>query len=494
MQNNNAMKIIVVSIFWVFFMNFCYGQSDNVIQNAINDFLKHEDLKNAAVSFAAYDITGDSLIAAHNDQMAIPPASTVKLFTTATAFEVLGPDYKPKTKIYTKGEIDTCGVLKGDLIIRGGGDPTLGSKYFTNKSTRQDFLKEWVSLIKKEGIRSIEGNIISDASAFGYQGAPDGWSWSDMGNYYGAGPSGLVIYDNMTRLHFSTSRGMNEPTKLDSMTPPVEDYRLLNTVTTYNSSRDNCYIYGAPFSYDRFAVGNLPRNRSNFEVKASIPDPELLMAQEVHKALLRDSLTITGEAIGMRELLKSQHEPIDYNACNKVAIYTNKTIQDIAYWTNKRSVNLFAEQLLTLIAYEKTSLGTTDNGADYINSYWSPRLNIEMFQTDGSGLSRSNGFSAQHYVRLIDYMHESDRFENYKSTFAVAGKSGTLKGVCRGQTASGRLYAKSGTMSRIKGYAGFVESTSGKKIAFALIVNNDHLSNYRLIKRMETVFNAMARF
>lgn len=494
MQKNNAMKIIVVSIFWGFFLNFCFAQSDNVIQNAINDFVDHEELKNAVVSFAAYDIDGDSLIAAYNDKMAIPPASTVKLFTTATAFEVLGADYAPKTSIYTKGEIDTCGVLKGDLIIRGGGDPTLGSKYFTDESTRHDFLKKWVSLIKNADIRSIEGNIITDASDFGYQGAPDGWSWSDMGNYYGAGPSGLVIYDNMTRLHFSTNAGLDEPTHLDSMTPPVHGYRLLNTVTTYNSSRDNCYIYGAPYSYDRFAVGNLPRNRSNFEVKASIPDPELLMAQEVRKALLKDSLTITGRPLGMRELLKSKHESIDYEACNQIAAYSSQTLQDIAYWTNKRSVNLFAEQLLTLIAYEKTDRGTTENGAKFVNDYWEPRLNIEMFQTDGSGLSRSNGFSAQHYVRLMDYMHESDQFENFKSTLAVAGKSGTLKGVCRGQAASGRLYAKSGTMRRIKAYAGFVESSSDKKIAFALIVNNDHLSNYRLIKRMETVFNTMARF
>lgn len=488
------MKIIVVSTFWLFFLNFSIAQLDNDIQDAIEDFASHTELKNAAISFAAYDVEGDSLIAAYNDNMALPPASTVKLFTTATAFETLGNDYKPQTRLYFRGEIDSSGVLRGDIIIRGGGDPTIGSKYFTTDESKKEFLEIWKEAIKERGIKGIDGGVISDASEFGYQGVPDGWSWSDLGNYYGAGPSGLVIYDNMVRLHFSTSARVGEETKLDSITPYVPGYQIFNTVTTYNSNRDNCYIYGAPFSYDRFAVGNLPRNRSNFEVKASIPDPELLMAQELHTSLLRDSFIIGEPPQGMRELLKWGKHEVNYEDCKLIETYGDRSIQEIAYWTNMRSVNLFAEQILTLIAYEKTSLGSTENGAGFVNGYWEPRLNIEMFQTDGSGLSRSNGFSAQHYVRLLDYMYDSEQFENFKSTLPVAGKSGTLRGVCRGQSASGRLYAKSGTMNRIKSYAGYVESTSGKKIAFALIVNNDNLSNYHLVGQMESVFNTMARF
>ncbi len=488
------MKIIVVATFYFFFINLSLAQSNNSIQKAIETFTKHSELKNAAISFAAYDIEGDSVIASLNDNMALPPASTVKLFTTATAFETLGPRYIPKTKFYILGEIDSTGVLSGNIIIKGGGDPTLGSKFFTIEENRSEFLSEWIDLIKDAGIKKVKGHIIADASSFGYQGAPDGWSWGDLGNYYGAGPSGLVLYDNMTKLHFSTGSGVDQPTKVDSMTPDIPNYNLLNSVTTYNSSRDNCYIYGAPYSYDRFAVGNLPRNKQNFEVKASIPDPELLLAQEVFTALNKDSIEVTGTFIGMRELLKMGGEALDYESCIELFEYGKKSIQDIAYWTNMRSVNLFAEQLLCLVAFNKTSLGTTERGAGFVNSYWESRLNIEMFQTDGSGLSRNNGFSAQHYVRLLNYMYDSKQYENFKSTLPIAGKSGTLRGVCRGQTAQGRLYAKSGTMSRIKSYAGYVESTSGKKIAFALIVNNDNLSNHYLVKRMETVFNTMARY
>lgn len=488
------MKITDVITIMLIFANISFAQSQNSIQHAIEKFVNHGELKNAAISFAAYDMDNDSLIASYNDNMALPPASTVKLFTTATALETLGPFYIPKTKFFILGNIDSLGVLTGNLIINGGGDPTLGSRFFTNEQNSSEFLEEWVQIIRDKGITQIKGHIIADASEFGYQGAPDGWSWGDLGNYYGAGPSGLVLYDNMTRLHFSTPSELNQAAQLDSMTPEIPGYNLLNNITTNNSSRDNSYIYGAPYSYDRFAVGHLPRNQTNFEVKASIPDPEFLLAREVYNAMNEDSVEVTGTFSGMRELIKMGGTAIDYDDCKELFSYGKRNILDIAYWTNMRSVNLFAEQLIALIAYEKTAIGSTENGVGFVNNYWEPRLNIEMFQTDGSGLSRNNGFSAQHYIRLLDYMYNSKRFENFKSTLPIAGKSGTLRGVCRGQHAQGRLFAKSGTMNRIKSYAGYVYSSSGKKIAFALIVNNDNLSNNSLVKRMEFVFNALARY
>jgi D-alanyl-D-alanine carboxypeptidase/D-alanyl-D-alanine-endopeptidase (penicillin-binding protein 4) len=476
------------------FLNLSLAQSTNQVQESIDNFVANSALKNAAISFAAYDLEESKIIASYNPAMALSPASTVKLFSTALAFETLGSGYIPKTRFYHTGEIDSLGVLHGDLIIRGGGDPSLGSRFFTTEENRTVFLDEWIALISASGIKTIKGNIVADASDFGYEGAPDGWSWSDLGNYYGSGPSGLVIYDNMTKLHFSTSAGLNEPTFLDSMTPPVKGYQLMNSVTTYNSNRDNCYVYGAPFSYDRFAVGNLPNNKKNFEVKASIPDPELMTAQVFLNKLNTDSIFVAGEAIGQREQFKAGSSAINYDDCKFINAYGKTTIKDIAFWTNLRSVNLFAEQLLSLVAYEKTSVGQLQKGANYSNGYWEPRLNIEMFQTDGSGLSRSNGFSAQHFIKLLEYMQNSEHFADFKSTLPIAGKSGTLRGVCRGQAASNRLSAKSGTMNRIKSYAGYVDSVSGKQIAFALIVNNDNLSNYNLVKEMEKVFNAMANY
>jgi D-alanyl-D-alanine carboxypeptidase/D-alanyl-D-alanine-endopeptidase (penicillin-binding protein 4) len=489
------MKIIVVVTFCLLFTTLSFSQVDkNSIQQAIDNFSSGSELENAAISFMAFDLDSNVVLASHNQRSAMPPASVVKLFTTAAAFEILGKDYRPKTEIYHTGKIDSLGVLHGDIIIRGLGDPTLGSRFFHEKEDVNTFLTDWTTLISTKGIKKIHGRVLADGSAFGYNGAPDGWSWSDMGNYYGAGSSACAVYDNMTYLHFSTNSQLNAATHLDSMTPPIPGYQLDNQVKTYNSSRDNAYIYGTPYSYQRFAIGNLPRNKSNFEVKASVPDPELLLAQVLQNSLNKANIQVLYPAIGLRTILQEVDTILNYKEMSLLFTNEGKSVEEIIYWTNMRSVNFFAEQLMCLSAYEKTGFGGTEESAKYLNSYWEPRLGVKTYQTDGSGLSRSNGFSAYHFIQLLKYMKDSKSFADFEASLPTAGESGTLRGVCRGQAAQGRMKAKSGTMNRIKSYAGYVDSKSGHKIAFALIVNNDDLSNYQIVKRMESVFNVMAGY
>lgn len=494
------MKVIAFYIFILLLPTLSLGQSeDNRIQREINRFSNEEGIENAAISFMAYNLDKDSVLSVLNEKMAIPSASTVKLFTTATALEVLGKDYKPTTELYYDGKIDSSGILNGNIIIRGLGDPSLGSRFFYTKETKDDFLNDWIQLISEKGIKQINGSIISDGSAFGYHGVPDGWTWSDMGNYYGSGPSASAVYDNMTYLHFSTSNQLGGKTFIDSTTPPIPGMEIYNEVTTYNSNSDNAYIYGAPYSYQRFAIGNLPRNRSNFEVKATVPDPELLLAQVLESALIKQGILVSDSAIGWRSILLSGEEgnietTIKYNALSLIGIYEGKSIEELVYWTNLRSVNFFAEQLTHLI-----SLGTNKDASykasmRFINQYWEGRLGVKMFQTDGSGLARNNAFSANHFIQLLKYMYASKSFKDFETSLPVAGESGTLRSVCRGQAAQGRLKAKSGTLNRVKAYSGYVDTQSGDKIAFAIIVNNFDLSGNQLGKLIERLFNEMANW
>lgn len=494
------MKTIAFYLLFIFFPStLLFAQKvDNSIQKQIHLLTKEEGLENAAISFMVYNLEKDSVIAAFHENMAIPPASTVKLFTTATALEILGKDYTPRTELYYDGEIDTSGVLHGNLIIKSLGDVSLGSRFFTDAETRDDFLKEWFQMIDEKGIKSITGRVISDGSAFGYHGIPDGWSWSDMGNYYGAGPSASAIYDNMTILHFSTSNQLGGSTSIDSMTPQVPGMEIYNQVTTYNSTRDNAYIYGAPYSYNRFAIGNLPRNRKNFEVKASLPDPELVLAQTVENTLKNKGISIHGKAIGMRSMQIHKNEdftiPIPYEELNKIGVYEGKSVGDLVYWTNLRSVNLFAEQLIYLAAFEANKSNDFRENMRFINQFWESKLGVKMFQTDGSGLSRSNAFSANHYIQLLKYMYKSKNFETFDASLPVAGESGTLKSISRGQAAQGKVKAKTGTLNRVRAFSGYADSKSGDKLAFSILINNYTLSNAQLNKQIERVFNEIANW
>lgn len=483
------MKIISILLISLYF-SINLVQSQNNIQSAIELFSSDNELKHGSVSFAVIDLGSGEIVSSVNKDLSIPTASTAKLFSTATALELLGPNYRPKTRIYYDGIIDSTGTLKGNIWIKGGGDPSLGSKYFTKADSRYDFLKTWTKTIQDLGILKVEGAIIADASQCGYNGAPDGWNWSDLGNYYGAGPSGLTLFDNLVEFHFSTSSRAGNPTTLKSTFPEVPGMIFHNYILSSTKSGDNSYIYGAPYSLDRFGTGTLPVNNSDFMVKGSLPDPEFQMAVEFYNMLLQNNISVNESPKAVRQL-----DIPSMDNSKLTLIYENKgtALIDIITETNMHSINLFAEHMLTLIGLEKSTLGSTENGITVMDNFWKSKINTEgLHINDGSGLSRTNAISAQHYISMLQYMSKSIYADDFKKSLPVAGVSGTLRSVCKGQSAQSRMYAKSGTMSRIKSYAGYIDGKSGKKYAFALITNNYECSATAIRQKMEPVFNAIA--
>lgn len=485
------MKIVSLVLLTLYItLNFAFGQ--NPIQIASDKFCNDPVFKHASISFNVIDLESGKVVASNNPNNTLPAASTAKLFSTATALEVLGPNYRPETRVYFDGQLDSLGTLNGNIWIRGGGDPTLGSKYFTKEENKRAFLDQWVGMIKKLGIKHIKGAVISDASEFGYEGVPDGWNWSDLGNYYGAGTSGLTIFDNLINFRFNTSSKVGGPVNVNSIDPEIPNLEFYNYITSSTRRGDNVYFYGGPYSPIRYAQGTLPINRKDFLVKASISDPELLFAYELEKRLEENDIQVLGDYKSARTLNISSSQT-DYDQRELIITHQGEKLIDIINITNMKSINLFAEHMLTLVAKQQRKLGSTSNGVAFMDSYWSNKINTSgLHMNDGSGLSRSNAVSASNYTALLQYMHKSKNAELYKNSLPIAGVSGTLRNVCKGQSAQNRLFAKSGTMSRIKSYSGYVDSSSGKKYAFALIVNNQDCSSSVLKQKMAILFNKIA--
>jgi D-alanyl-D-alanine carboxypeptidase/D-alanyl-D-alanine-endopeptidase (penicillin-binding protein 4) len=485
------MKLIsLVLIIFLTSLNVTVGQKS--IQGSIDKFSKDPELKHASISFKVVDLKTNTTVAKLNSNLSLPTASITKLFSTATALELLGSDYRPTTRIYYDGYIDSSGVLIGNLWIRGGGDPSLGSKYFNTEINKKQFLQLWTEHIIEHGIKSVEGSIIADASEFGYNGAPDGWSWIDLGNYYGAGPSGLSIYDNLIQFHFRTSGIAGKKSRINSISPEVPGMSFYNYVTSSTKKGDNTYIYGAPYSLERFATGTLPVNSSNFVVKGSLPDPEYQCAFELEKVLKQNAIKVKGGIKSARKM-EIQSNDSDYSKRTMIVTHEGEQLIDIINQTNMRSVNLFAEHMISLIGYEKTGNGSTESGLTVLDNYWKTKFDIHgMHVNDGSGLSRTNAISATNFVALLIEMNKSNNSKAFVNSLPVAGVSGTLRSLCKGQTAHNRMHAKSGSMRRIKSYSGYINAISGKKYAFALIVNNYSCSSSTLTRKMEVVFNTIA--
>jgi D-alanyl-D-alanine carboxypeptidase/D-alanyl-D-alanine-endopeptidase (penicillin-binding protein 4) len=485
------MKILRLLLFIaICALNSVFGQ--HPIQSSIDRFAADAALTHASISFQVLDAGSGAVVAEYDARRTLPTASIAKLFSTAAALDILGPDYRPKTRIYHDGTIDASGVLHGNIWVRGGGDPSLGSKYFHKEDAQSAFFNDWIKALQAAGIRQINGYVVADASEFGYEGAPDGWTWSDLGNYYGAGPSGLSIFDNQLRYTFNVPSTPGKNTTLQSIEPSVPNFTFQNHILSSSKSGDNAYLYGAPFSNTFFGTGTLPAGSGSFVVKGSMPDPELQVAYEFDKALTAAGIQTASDFQSARQKDLRTSES-DYAKYTLLYTQEGEKLLDVIYHTNMRSVNHFAEHMICMIGYAKTGNGSLSSGLQTLEKHWAGKFNADgLHVNDGSGLSRSNAFSAAHFAGLLKYMHTAKDAEKFKSTLPVAGVSGTLKNVCDGQAAHGKMMAKSGSMNRIKSYAGYIQSSTGKTYCFALIVNNYSCSNSAMLQKMESVFNTIA--
>lgn len=461
------------------------------LQQQFDKFINDADLQNASVGFYAYDIAKKEVILEYNQNVSLIPASSQKILTTAAALEILGENHKFKTTIEYSGSLDSAnGTLIGDLVIVGGGDPTLGSVIYEKKYP-PEFLKSWVTKIKAAGIKKVTGKIIADDDIFDYQ-TPSTWIWGDIGNYYGAVAYGLSVYDDTYRLHFETGKSKGDSTRIVKCTPNIPELTFSNYVRTYDGSDDDSYIFGGPFSNERSIYGQLPKNQEGFIVKGSIPDPALLVATEL-KNILDTSGVLVEQGVSTVRLLKKNGSYVKLKT-TKIFEHYSPALSDIVFWTNKYSVNLFAESMLKHIGLKKYSSGDLVSGTKALTEFWKSKgVDTKgIFLNDGSGLSRYNSVSAKQFSQAMEQMKKSKSFKSFYNSLPTAGLSGTIRKMFSNTNAEKNLRAKSGYMSRIRSYAGYVTTVSGRDLVFSVIVNNYTCSNQEVKEKIEMLLVKLA--
>jgi len=490
---NNLKHITLLILFICSAASVQAQNKTNSIDGAISTLAKDSSLKNASISFVVKDLDSSVIISDYNPNLSLPSASTMKVVTTAAALDILGSYLKFETKIMYDGYIDSNNVLQGNIYIKGGGDPTLGSKYFKEKYGL--FLSSWVDQIAKLGIDSIAGSVIGDASLFSDEYVASTWSWGDIGNYYGAGVSGLTIYDNTLEFEFSSGPLAHDSTFVDCFYPYSPDLIIDNKVKASNTKKDLAYIYGGPNNPTRTITGTIPKGQVGYSVKGSTHEPAYVTAFELESALWEYGVSVGGNATTIRRMKSSGN----YFASERKAIFITKspTVGQIVYWTNLISNNLYAEHLLKHIGVKKYGDGSVFSSTLAVTKYWSSK-GIDMtgfYMNDGSGLSRSNAITASQLVEVLAYMKLKSKYsKSFLSSLPVAGKTGTLRSIGKKTKIAGNLKAKSGTMTRIKSYAGYVKSASGRNLAFAIVVNNHNCTSFQIKKKLEIVMVALGNY
>lgn len=450
----------------------------------LSDFLNDKEVSNSPISICALDMETGEILLDQNSKLCLPPASTLKLVTTATALKILGNDFKFQTSLQYSGEIKDS-TLTGDLIIVGGGDPTLGSKYMFGEN-RYDFYKIWTEAVKELGINKIHGNILIDASYFEDEDVPQTWIWEDLGNYFGAAAQSISLYDNTFNLVFETEGVKGGNTMVLGTEPFIPGLTLENLVVASDDPRDRAFVYGSPFASHRIIKGTLPKGRDEFRVKASIPDPGILLGFEFQKALLTNGIEITGD------VTKSQSE--NWITDSTFFVWESPALSEIITPLNYESINLFAEHLCKQLGKSIAGEGSTKAGCRVIKQYWKEQ-NYDtgfLFLADGSGLSRANGVSSHFLVKILNEMYnDTVHSEAFSNSIPVTGLQGTQKYYFQQSILKGKAQAKSGSMTRVRSFAGYMETTSGRKVAFAMIANNFNCGSFKMAGKLEKLMEEM---
>ena len=417
------------------------------------------------VSWSIYvtDAVTGEVISDKDGAVNLIPASVMKLVPTAVALNLLGDDYRFTTSLAFTGKLNRKkGELDGNLVIIGGGDPMLGSPNYSD--TYGDVPGKWADAVKEAGIKKIKGNIVSDASVYDYQPVPGAWEWDDAGNYYGAGIHGLNFKNNSFSIYLHSNKDGSTPV-IDS-TDAAGRYLKINNYLVTKGVSNKGIVYSAPYENDVTLGGSIPAN-SHITLDASLPDPPLATAILLKERLTAMGISVSGDAVTRRTMASND------TVLEMLSTTISPTLKEMITTTNQESINLFAGQLCKHLGLVYRNEPSFDAGMEVIRAFLDTNnMSTEkVYINDPSGLSRNNLTSAMFMTNLLRYIYNSPLKDTFLSSMPVSGTSGTLKNYFNDEMLKGRIIAKTGSMTGVRALSGYATATSGRVMAFTIMVN-----------------------
>ncbi len=453
------------------------------IQKLVPEFEKDSLMLHGQWSMTALDAKSGKILISMNDEKSLAPASCLKLVTTAAALCLLGENFQFETRLEYVGQITLDKVLNGHLFITGTGDPTLGSSRFDSLKNLPDLLQMWTDSVKMHGITRINGNVIGDDRYFDDFPIPENWNWIDMGNYYAAGTSGLCINENSFKLIFKPGPKVGDPVEIIKTDPEMPDIRFLNRLKTGPAgSGDNAYLYAAPDQWTFYLNGTIPAGVPEFSIRGALPNPARVAAQLFYQQLQSSGIQVSGRPSVISDEISPENEPR-----NLISKTLSPSLKDIIYWLNKKSINLYAEQLFKTLGRQFRGVASYENGRAVVTEFFKQNgIPLDgFFLEDGSGLSHYNGITTFQLANVLSIMTQKDCFSGYYDSFPIVGDPkdpGTVHHWNQQSSAAKNARVKTGSILRVRSHAGYVTDKSGRLISFAMIAN-DYDGSSRKIDR-----------
>lgn len=438
------------------------------------DYLFHTpEFENAYWGVKVQSVDSGDVLYSLREGKGFLPASNMKLYTTATALALLGPDFRYETPICYQGEINPEGILNGDVIVVGSGDPSISGRYRKEITTEQ-ILDEWVQAFRNLGVTQITGDIVGDDDCFDDSPIAGTWENDDLPYWYATGSSGLAINDNC--YSYTITPGATVFAPATCTIDPVTNYLTIvnDVLTTVSGARTRVDLHRDATSNTITFFGSIPlggRPNSHF---ASVYNGTLYTTTLFKEALERHRIEVLGSATDIDDY---PDKAVRFSPANFTTVHTHVSppLSEIVPIVNKPSQNFYADQLLRTLGYEFKDEGSFRKGAEVVIEFLRSigAEGVEGFMmVDGSGLSRWDLVQPRQTVALLDYMIRQPYANVFYESLPIAGVDGTIRGRMRGTLAEGNVHAKTGFITRVRSLSGYVTTMDNELLVFCMMANN----------------------
>lgn len=429
------------------------------VEISINRMVTDPVLKNAHWGFVIYDPKTKKVLNSYNESEAFVPASTTKLLTTETALALLGPKFRWTTQLEYSGAVDESGTLNGNLYIVGSGDPSLGTRK-GGAASYTEIVSDFVSAIASNGIKKVNGNLVIQTAVFKDNKMPvlpANIVWMENGTYY---------------LPVGTTQNID----------PRSEKIIVKQSNPFQDTKR--YFYVSP--YNRQMVYSEQFNGGSLTTK--LPEAPSYLATAVRTSLVKNGIPVTGTVVT---------KMVDPEPEKRVVLtnYKSPHLRDLVYATNQPSDNALAEALLRMVGFQKDGDQGLESGRMVVTEHLR-NVNFDMNGLnfmDGSGLSKSNLVTPIAQAKFLASLLNAPYYKDFHDSLPIAGQTGTLKKMFFGNS-YGQIFAKTGTLSRVKTLAGYVKTRSGRTLTFSLLVNNYSGSVDQVKQRMEELLDPVVDF
>ena len=442
----------------------------------------------ATVGAEVRSLTRGDVLYALNAERLLQPASNVKLFTAAAVLHYLGPGFTFRTTLYGTGPVDDDGVLRGDLVLEGRGDPSLSGRFYADSVTY--VFDGFVQALRDRGVVRVDGDLVGDNRYFEGPELGEGWPWDAQQWWYAAQVDALSFNDNTVTVRVAPGAGPGSLARVEVL-PETEYVEVVNEVVTKaGRGGQSITIHRQPESNEIRLRGRVPR-RGGASLVIAVDDPARFALTVFRERLEDAGIELDGEV-----RLADEEDAAGVAGRTPLVSHFSPPLAELVKVVNKRSQNLHAEQLLRALGAETRGRGSAGAGIAAIDDFLRGDVGVEpgaVFLVDGSGLSRLNLATPHAVVQLLAHMARHPYAREFYESLFVPGEDERARRLDEPLT-RGNVHAKTGTVRYVSALSGYVDARNGERLAFSVVLNNRPDGKASAVELEDEVVRALARF